>query len=44
MHGLGQTKGAKANRRKIINGYECVQFERKVKIDIEQPTQTVAVP
>ena len=28
-HGLGHTKGAKTNGRKIVNGYECVQFERK---------------
>ena len=23
-HGLGHTKGAKKNRRMIVNGYECV--------------------
>jgi hypothetical protein len=23
-HGLGHTKGAKTNGRKIVNGYECV--------------------
>ena len=28
-HGLGHTTGAKTNGRKIINGYECVKFERK---------------
>ena len=43
-HGLGHTKGAKTNGRRIVNGYECVQFERKGKIGIDQPTQTTAVP
>ena len=42
-HGLGHTKGAKTNGRRIVNGYECVQFERKDRIGVEQPTQTVAV-
>ena len=42
-HGLGHTKGAKTNGRKIVNGYECVQFERKGKIGVEQPTQTTVV-
>ena len=41
--GLGHTKGAKTNGRRIVNGYECVQFERKGKISTDQPTQTVAV-
>ena len=36
-HGLGHTKGAKTNGRRIVNGYECVQFERKGKIGIDQP-------
>ena len=27
-----------------MNGYECVQFERKGKIGIDQPTQTATVP
>jgi len=36
-HVLGHTKGAKTNRRKIVNGYECVQFERKDRIGVEQP-------
>ena len=26
-----------------MNGYECVQFESKEKIDTDQPAQTVAV-
>ena len=30
--GLGDTKGAKTNGRKIVNGYECVQFERKTEL------------
>ena len=36
-YGLGHTKGAKTNERRIVNGYECVQFERKGKIGIDQP-------
>ena len=36
-HGLGHTKGAKTNGRKIVNGYECVQFEGNDKIGVEQP-------
>ena len=36
-------KGAKINWRKIVNGYECVQFERKGRIGVEQPAQTMAV-
>ena len=43
-HGLGHTAGAKTNRRKIINGYECVKFERKERVGIDQPTQAAAVP
>ena len=43
-HGLGHIKGAKTNGRRIVNGYECVQFERKGRIGVEQPAQTVAVP
>jgi hypothetical protein len=35
--GLGHTTGAKTNGRKIINGYECVKFERKDKIGIDRP-------
>ena len=42
-HSLEHTKGAKTNGRKIVNGFECVQFERKGKIGIDQPTQTAAV-
>ena len=36
-HGLGHTKGAKTNGRKIVNGYECVQFKRKDRIGMDQP-------
>jgi hypothetical protein len=43
-HGLGHTVGAKTNGRKIINGYECVKFERKDKIGIDWPAQIAAVP
>ena len=43
-HGLGHTAGAKINGRKIINGYECVKFERKKRVGIDQHAQTVAVP
>ena len=43
-HGLGHTAGAKTNRRKIINGYECVKFERKERVGIDQPAQIAAVP
>ena len=42
-HGLDHTKGAKTNGRRIVNGYECVQFERKGRIGVEQPAQTMAV-
>jgi hypothetical protein len=34
-HGLGHTKGAKTNGRKIVNGYECVQFKKKDRIGAE---------
>jgi hypothetical protein len=43
-HGLGHTAGPKTNERKIINGYECVKFERKGKIGTDWPAQTAAVP
>jgi hypothetical protein len=43
-HGLGHITGAKSNGRKNINGYECVQFERKGKIGIDHPAQTAIVP
>jgi hypothetical protein len=42
-HGLGHTTGAKTNRRKIINGYECVRFERKGKISTDHPAQIATV-
>jgi hypothetical protein len=28
-HGLGHTEGGKSNGRKLVNVFECVQFERK---------------
>ena len=43
-HEFRHTKGAKTNGRKIVNGYKCVQFERKGRIGVEQPAQSVAVP
>ena len=43
-HGLGHTAGAKTNGRKIINGYECVKFERKERVGTDQPAQTAVVP
>ena len=42
-HGLGHTKGAKTNGRRIVNGYEYVQIEKKGKIGIDQPTRTATV-
>ena len=30
--------------KKIINGYECVKFERKERVGTDQPAQTAAVP
>jgi len=33
--GLGHKKGAKTNGRKVINGYECVEFTSKGKICIK---------
>jgi hypothetical protein len=43
-HGLGHTAGAKINGKKIINGYECVKFERQDKIGTERAAQTAAIP
>jgi hypothetical protein len=37
-YGLEHTAGARTNRRKIINGYEYVKFERKGKIGTDRPT------
>jgi hypothetical protein len=42
-HGLGHIAGAKSNGRKIINGYECVQFERKGKIGTDRPACHVII-
>ena len=36
-HGLSHTKGAKTNGTRIVNDYECVQFEMKGKIGTDQP-------
>ena len=43
-HGLGHTAGAKTNGRKIMNGYECVSFERKERVGTDQLAKTAAVP
>jgi len=40
--GLGHTKGGKTNGRKVVNGYECVQFMSKGKIGTDRPAQKVA--
>ena len=42
-HELGHTKVAKTNGRRIVNGYEYVQFERKGKIGTYQSAQTTTV-
>jgi hypothetical protein len=39
---LGYTKGAKSNERKIINGYNCVQFMSNGKVGTDKLTQLVA--
>ena len=41
---LRHTKGAKKNGRKLVNCFECVQFERMEQIGIVQPAQTMVVP
>ena len=43
-HGLGHTAGTKTNGRNIINGYDCVRFERKERVGTDQSAQTAAVP
>ena len=40
--GLGHTHGGKTNGRKVINGYECVQFVSKGQEGIDRSTQMVA--
>jgi hypothetical protein len=40
--GLGYTKGAKSNGRKVINGYKCVQFMSKGKVGTDKPAQLLA--
>ena len=42
-HGVGHTKGAETNERRIVNVYKCVQFERKGRIGVGQPAQTTTV-
>jgi hypothetical protein len=37
--GLGHTKGGKTNGRKVINGYECVQFMSNARVGTDRPTQ-----
>jgi hypothetical protein len=38
-NGLGHEKGNKTNGRKVINGFECVQFISKGKIGTDRPAQ-----
>jgi hypothetical protein len=40
-NGLGHEKGNKTNGRKVINGFECVQFIGKGKIGTDRPAQSV---
>ena len=40
--GFGHTHGGKTNRRKVINGYECVQFMSKGQEGTYRSTQMVA--
>jgi hypothetical protein len=40
-NGLGHEKGNKTNGRKVINGFECVQFISKGKIGTDRPAQSV---
>ena len=40
--GLGHTHGGKTNGRKVINGYECVQFMSKGQEGIDRSAQMVA--
>jgi len=40
--GLGHIKGGKTNGRKVINGFECVQFRSKGLVDTERSAQSVA--
>ena len=40
--GLGHTHGGKTNGRKVINGYECVQFMNKGQKGIDRSVQIVA--
>jgi hypothetical protein len=35
--GLGHTKGGKTNGRKVINGYECVQFMSNGRVGTDRP-------
>ena len=40
--GLGHTHGGKTNERKVINGYECVQFVSKEQEGTDRSAQMVA--
>jgi hypothetical protein len=40
-NGLGHKKGNKTTGRKVINGFECVQFISKGKIGTDRPAQSV---
>jgi hypothetical protein len=40
--GLGYTKGAKSNGRKVINDYKYVQFMSKGKVGTDKPAELVA--
>ena len=40
--GLGHTHGGKTNGRKVINGYECVQFMSKGQEGTDRSAQKVA--
>jgi len=40
--GLGHTKGGKTNGRKVVNGYECVQFMSNGKIGTDRPAKKLA--
>jgi hypothetical protein len=37
--GFGHIKGGKTNGRKMINGYECVQFMSNGRVGTDRPAQ-----
>ena len=39
--GLGHVEGNKTNGRKVINGFECVQFMSRGLVDTERPAQSM---